>query len=138
MSASMQHFRGKHSNTIPLEVKRRMTLDAVRVIGELRKERDRLGRVIGILDGGEQDLIDQLFNSTGKRLARTLLLLASYGKKDQSERVVPQASQEVLADMIVTTRSRVDLFMNKFEIRVIHYNGGLQVHTSLLSVVLHE
>ena len=79
-----------------------MTLDAVRVIGELRKGRDRLGRVIGILDGSEQDLIDQLFNSTEKKLAPTLLLLASYGKQDQPERVVPKVSQEVLAEMIGT------------------------------------
>ena len=87
----------------------------------------------------EQDLIDQLFNSTEKRLARTLLLLASYGKQDQPERVVPKVSQEVLAEMIGTTRSRVNLFMNKFKkLGFIHYNNGLQVHTSLLSVVLHE
>ena len=87
----------------------------------------------------EQDLIDQLFNSTEKRLARTLLLLARYGKQDQPERVVPKVSQEVLAEMIGTTRSRVNLFMNKFKkLGFIHYNNGLQVHTSLLSVVLHE
>ena len=87
----------------------------------------------------EQDLIDQLFNSTEKRLARTLLLLARYGKQDQPEAVVPKVSQEVLAEMIGTTRSRVNLFMNKFKkLGFIHYNGGLQVHTSLLSVVLHE
>ena len=88
----------------------------------------------------EQDLIDQLFNSTEKRLARTLLLLASYGKQDQPETVVPKVSQEVLAEMIGTTRSRVNLFMNKFKkLGFIHYNtGGLRVHSSLLGVVLHE
>jgi CRP/FNR family transcriptional regulator, cyclic AMP receptor protein len=87
----------------------------------------------------EQDLIDRLFNSTEKRLARTLLLLARYGKQDQPEAAVPKVSQEVLAEMIGTTRSRVNLFMNKFKkLGFIHYNGGLQVHTSLLSVVLHE
>ena len=87
----------------------------------------------------EQDLIDQLFNSTEKRLARTLLLLARYGKEDQPETVVPKVSQEVLAEMIGTTRSRVNLFMNKFKkLGFIDYKGGLQVHSTLLSVLLHE
>ena len=87
----------------------------------------------------EQDLIDQLFNSTEKRLARTLLLLARYGKEDQPETVVPKVSQEVLAEMIGTTRSRVNLFMNKFKkLGFIHYEGGLQVHSTLLSVLLHD
>jgi CRP-like cAMP-binding protein len=87
----------------------------------------------------EGDLIDQLFNSSEKRLARTLLLLARYGKEDQPEGMIPQISQETLAEMIGTTRSRVNFFMNKFrKLGFIHYNGGLQVHKSLLSVVLHE
>ena len=87
----------------------------------------------------EQDLIDQLFNSTEKRLARTLLLLARYGKEDQPETVIPKVSQEVLAEMIGTTRSRVNLFINKFKkLGFIHYKGGLQVHSTLLSVLLHE
>jgi CRP-like cAMP-binding protein len=87
----------------------------------------------------EADLIDQLFNSSEKRLARTLLLLARYGKEDQPEGMIPKVSQETLADMIGTTRSRVNFFMNKFrKLGFIHYNGGLQVHKSLLSVVLHE
>jgi len=87
----------------------------------------------------EEDLIDQLFNSTEKRLARTLLLLARYGKQDQPQRVLPKVSQEMLATMIGTTRSRVNLFMNKFKkLGFIHYNGGLKIHSSLLSVVLHE
>ena len=87
----------------------------------------------------EEDLVDQLFNSSEKRLARTLLLLARYGKEDQPEGMIPQMSQETLAEMIGTTRSRVNFFMNKFrKLGFIHYNGGLQVHKSLLSVVLHE
>ncbi|MGB2590917.1 MAG: Crp/Fnr family transcriptional regulator [Candidatus Acidiferrum sp.] len=87
----------------------------------------------------EEDLIDQLFNSSEKRLARTLLLLARYGKDDSPHAVLPTISQETLAEMIGTTRSRVNFFMNKFKkLGFIKYNGGLQIHTSLLSVVLHE
>jgi CRP/FNR family transcriptional regulator, cyclic AMP receptor protein len=87
----------------------------------------------------EADLTDQLFNSSEKRLARTLLLLARYGKEDQPHGVLPKMSQETLAEMIGTTRSRVNFFMNKFRtLGFIKYNGGLQINTSLLSVVLHE
>jgi len=87
----------------------------------------------------EADLVDQLFNSTEKRLARALLLLAQYGKDDQPRRVLPKLSQETLAETIGTTRSRVNLFMNKFKkMGFIKYNGGLQINSSLLSVVLHE
>jgi len=87
----------------------------------------------------EEDLVDQLFNSSEKRLARTLLLLARYGKEDQPHGVLPTMSQETLAEMIGTTRSRVNFFMNKFrKLGFIKYNGGLQINTSLLSVVLHE
>jgi CRP-like cAMP-binding protein len=87
----------------------------------------------------EEDLIDQLFNSTEKRLARTLLLLARYGKQDQPQKVIAKISQETLADMIGTTRSRVNLFMNKFrKLGFIKYNGGIKINNSLLSVVLHE
>jgi len=87
----------------------------------------------------EEDLVDQLFNSSEKRLARTLLLLARYGKEDQPHGVLPKVSQETLAEMIGTTRSRVNFFMNKFrKLGFIEYNGGLQINTSLLSVVLHE
>ncbi len=87
----------------------------------------------------EEDLVDQLFNSSEKRLARTLLLLARYGKEAQPQKLLPKVSQEMLAGMIGTTRSRVSFFMNKFrKLGFIHYNGGLQVHNSLLSVVLHE
>jgi CRP/FNR family cyclic AMP-dependent transcriptional regulator len=87
----------------------------------------------------EQDLIDQLFNSSEKRLARTLLLLARYGKENQPQGILPKMSQETLAEMVGTTRSRVNFFMNKFrKLGFIKYNGGLQINTSLLSVVLHE
>jgi CRP-like cAMP-binding protein len=88
----------------------------------------------------EEDLVDQLFNSSEKRLARTLLLLARYGKEPQPQKKLPKVSQEMLAEMIGTTRSRVNFFMNKFrKLGFIQYdNGGLQVHSALLSVVLHE
>jgi CRP/FNR family cyclic AMP-dependent transcriptional regulator len=87
----------------------------------------------------EEDLVDQLFNSSEKRLARTLLLLARYGKEDKPHGVLPNISQETLAEMIGTTRSRVNFFMNKFrKLGFIKYNGGIEINTSLLSVVLHE
>jgi CRP-like cAMP-binding protein len=87
----------------------------------------------------EEDLIDQLFNSSEKRLARTLLLLARYGKEDQPQKIVPKVSQEMLAEMIGTTRSRVNFFMNKFrKLGFVRYNGGLHINSSLLSVVLHD
>jgi CRP-like cAMP-binding protein len=87
----------------------------------------------------EADLVDQLFNRSEKRLARALLLLARYGKRDKTQRVVPRISQEVLADMVGTTRSRVNFFMNKFRtLGFIEYNGGLKVKDSLLTVVLHD
>jgi len=87
----------------------------------------------------EEDLIDQLFNSIEQRLARTLLLLARYGKQDRPQKLLPKVSQETLAEMVGTTRSRASVFMNKFrKLGFIHYNGGLKVHDSLLSVILHE
>jgi len=87
----------------------------------------------------EADLVDQLFNSSEKRLARILLLLARFGKEGIPETIVPNISQETLAEMVGTTRSRVNFFMNKFrKLGFIHYNGGLQVHNSLLNVVLHD
>ena len=91
----------------------------------------------------EEDLVDQLFNSSEKRLARILLLLAHFGKEGTPETVVPKISQETLAEMIGTTRSRVSFFMNRFrKLGFIHYagglDGGLQVHSSLLNVVLHD
>ena len=87
----------------------------------------------------EEDLVDQLFNSSEKRLARTLLLLARYGKEDTTPRVLPKLSQETLAEMVGTTRSRVNFFMNKFrKLGLIEYNGRLKVNSSLLSIVLHD
>src|ERR1700675_2665639 len=89
----------------------------------------------------EEDLVDQLFNSSEKRLARVLLLLAHFGKEGVPQTVIPKISQETLADMIGTTRSRVSFFMNKFrKLGFVDYNGGsgLQVHSSLLNVVLHD
>jgi CRP/FNR family cyclic AMP-dependent transcriptional regulator len=87
----------------------------------------------------EEDLVDQLFNSSEKRLARALLLLARYGKQDKPQRMLPKIPQETLAEMIGTTRSRVNFFMNKFKkMGFIKYNGGLQINASLLSVVLHD
>lgn len=87
----------------------------------------------------EEDLIDQLFNSSEKRLARILLLLANFGKDSRPEEVIPNISQETLAEMIGTTRSRVSFFLNKFrKLGFIEYNGGMHVHTSLLNVILHD
>jgi CRP-like cAMP-binding protein len=87
----------------------------------------------------EEDLVDQLFNSSEKRLARTLLLLAHFGKESRPETVIPKVSQETLAAMVGTTRSRVSYFMNRFrKLGFIHYNGGLQVHSALLTVVLRD
>jgi len=94
-----------------------------------------LGRSIRV----EADLVDQLFNSSEKRLARLLLLLANFGKEGTPEPVIAKISQETLAEMIGTTRSRVSFFMNKFrKLGFIEYNGGIEVHSSLLNVVLHD
>jgi len=94
-----------------------------------------LGRAIRV----EADLVDQLFNSSEKRLARMLLLLANFGKEGTPEPVIAKISQETLAEMIGTTRSRVSFFMNKFrKLGFIEYNGGIEVHSSLLNVVLHD
>jgi CRP/FNR family transcriptional regulator, cyclic AMP receptor protein len=87
----------------------------------------------------EEDLVDQLFNASEKRLARTLLLIARYGKPQGPRRLLPRISQQVLAEMVGTTRSRVNFFMNKFrKLGFIEYNGGLKIHDALLSVVLHD
>jgi CRP-like cAMP-binding protein len=87
----------------------------------------------------EEDLVDQLFNSSEKRLARVLLLLARFGKEGKIEPVIPKISQEVLAEMVGTTRLRISGFMNKFrKLGFIEYNGGLHIHSSLLNVLLHE
>ena len=114
--------------------------DMVRMLHEHSEFSDRfithmLARNIRI----EEDLVDQLFNSSEKRLARTLLLLARYGREDTNTRALPRLSQETLAEMVGTTRSRVNFFMNKFrKLGFIQYNGGLTVNSSLLSVVLHD
>src|SRR5690349_6300906 len=87
----------------------------------------------------QEDLVDQLFNSSEKRLARILLLLAQFGKEQAPEKVIPRISQEVLAEMVGTTRARVNHFMNRFrKLGFIEYNGSIEVHPSLLSVVLHD
>jgi len=114
--------------------------EMIRVLHEEHNFSDRfiaymLGRNIRI----EEDLIDQLFNSSEKRLARTLLLLARYGGPGHPQKVIPKVSQEMLAEMIGTTRSRVNFFMNKFKkLGLIQYNGDIHVKKSLLSVVLHD
>jgi CRP/FNR family cyclic AMP-dependent transcriptional regulator len=87
----------------------------------------------------EEDLVDQLFNSSEKRLARVLLLMANFGKEGKAEPVIPKISQETLAEIVGTTRSRVSFFMNRFrKLGFIEYNGGLKVHSSLLNIVLHD
>lgn len=87
----------------------------------------------------EEDLVDQLFNSSEKRLARVLLLLANFGKEGKPEPVIARISQEMLAEMVGTTRARVSFFMNKFrKLGFIEYNGGIEVHSSLLNVILHD
>jgi CRP/FNR family transcriptional regulator, cyclic AMP receptor protein len=95
--------------------------------------------VVGRHNRTQSDLVDQLFNSTEKRLARTLLMLTRFGKEGRSEALVPGISQQTLAEMIGTTRSHVNVFLNKFKkLGFIEYKDGLKVHSSLLSVVLHE
>jgi len=87
----------------------------------------------------EEDLVDQLFNSSEKRLARVLLLLANFGKDGKQEPVIPKISQETLAGIVGTTRPRISFFMNRFrKMEFIDYNGGLKIHNSLLNVVLHD
>jgi CRP-like cAMP-binding protein len=87
----------------------------------------------------EEDLVDRLFNSSEKRLARILLLLANFGKEGRPEPVIPKVSQETLAEMVGTTRARVNFFMNKFrKLGFVSYDGGMEVHSSLLDVVLHD
>jgi CRP/FNR family transcriptional regulator, cyclic AMP receptor protein len=87
----------------------------------------------------QEDLVDQLFNSSEKRLARVLLLMAHFGKEGKAETIIPKISQEVLAEMIGSTRSRVSFFMNKFrKLGFLEYNGSMHVHSSLLNVVLHD
>jgi len=107
-------------------------LEKATMIATIHNEPERNSRI-------EEDLIDQLFNSSEKRLARLLLLLANFGKEARPEPIVGKFSQETLAEMIGTTRSRVSFFMNKFrKLGFIEYNGKLEVHNSLLNVVLHD
>jgi CRP/FNR family cyclic AMP-dependent transcriptional regulator len=130
---------GTASAVVPTTVLRIQKREMIRTLHEQPEFSDRfiahmLVRNIRI----EEDLVDQLFNSSEKRLARTLLLLARYGKED-TERVLPKLSQETLAEMVGTTRSRVNFFMNKFrKLGFIEYNGGITINSSLLSIVLHD
>jgi CRP/FNR family transcriptional regulator, cyclic AMP receptor protein len=125
---------------VPTRVLRIQKREMVRMLHEHSEFSDRfithmLARNIRI----EEDLVDQLFNSSEKRLARTLLLLARYGKEDVPQRTLPKLSQETLAEMVGTTRSRVNFFMNKFrDLGFIEYNGEIKVNSSLLTVVLHD
>ena len=114
--------------------------EMLRVLHEEHELSDRfIGYMLAHNIRVEEDLVDQLFNSSEKRLARTLLLLARYGKQDQPDRALPKVSQETLAEMIGTTRSRVNFFMNKFrKLGFIEYNGRIKINKSLLTVVLHE
>lgn len=131
---------GTATATIPCSLLMIEKQEMIRVLHTEHEFSDRfikymLGRNIRI----EEDLIDQLFNSSEKRLARALLLLARYGQQDQPRKVIPKVSQDMLADMIGTTRSRVNFFMNKFKkLGFIEYNGELKINSALLTVVLHE
>ena len=120
-----------------------LTIDKQRMIRLLHSQPDFSDRFIAYVLARnvrvEADLVDQLFNSSEKRLARALLLLARYGKEEKPHRVLPKISQETLAEMVGTTRSRVNFFMNKFrKLGFIEYNGELKVNDSLISVVLHD
>lgn len=120
-----------------------LRVDKAKMVRLLHKERALADRFIAHMLARniriEEDLVDQLFNSSEKRLARTLLLLARYGKPDQSTRTIPPISQETLAEMVGTTRSRVNFFMKKFQrLGFIDYRTGLKINSSLLTVVLHD
>ena len=120
-----------------------MRLEKKTMVGLLQKEPEFAEMFIAYLLSRniriEEDLVDQLFNSSEKRLARLLLLLAHYGKDSKPETVLPRMSQETLAEMIGTTRSRVSYFMNRFrKMGFIDYNGSLHVHSALLTVVLRD
>jgi CRP/FNR family cyclic AMP-dependent transcriptional regulator len=138
--AGQVHRMGTATAVIATSVLRIQKREMVRTLHEHPEFSDRfiahmLVRNIRI----EEDLVDQLFNSSEKRLARTLLLLARYGKEDTTHRMLPKLSQETLAEMVGTTRSRVNFFMNKFrKLGFIEYNGGLKINNSLLSIVLHD
>jgi CRP-like cAMP-binding protein len=120
-----------------------LTVEKPEMVGQLRARPDFAERFLShMLTRNiriEEDLVDQLFNSTEKRLARTLLLLARYGEPEVSHRALPKISQELLAEMVGTTRSRVNFFMNKFrKLGFIDYNGALKINNSLLSVLLRD
>ncbi len=120
-----------------------LRIEKSRMLRTLHEERNLSDMFVGFMverhNRTQADLVDQLFNSSEKRLARALLLLSRVGKEAKTETVIPQVSQETLAEMVGTTRSRVNFFMNKFrKLGFIDYNGGLEVNSSLLSVVLHE
>jgi CRP/FNR family cyclic AMP-dependent transcriptional regulator len=131
---------GTATATVPTTV---LTLDKTTMLRLLRDEPTFSEQFISYMLARnlriEADLVDHLFNSSEKRLARTLLLLARYSDQAGPERRIPKISQETLAEMVGTTRSRVNFFMNKFrDLGFIEYNGDLKIHTSLLSVVLHD
>jgi CRP/FNR family transcriptional regulator, cyclic AMP receptor protein len=120
-----------------------LKIEKSRMVRTLHEERGFSDMFVGFMierhNRTQADLVDQLFNSSEKRLARALLLLSRVGKEAKTETVIPQVSQETLAEMVGTTRSRVNFFMNKFrKLGFIDYNGGLEVNSSLLSVILHE
>ena len=126
-----------------IEESKIMRLEKAAMIGLLHNEPEFSERFMSHLlarnSRAEADLVDQLFNSSEKRLARILLILSKFGKEGKPERVIPKISQETLAEMVGTTRARVSFFMNKFrKMGLIDYNGHLEIHSSLLDVVLHD
>jgi CRP/FNR family transcriptional regulator, cyclic AMP receptor protein len=131
---------GSATSTVPTTV---LVIERDEMIRVLHTEHEFSDRFIAYMLSRnirvEEDLVDQLFNSTEKRLARALLLLARYGKNDEPQKILPKVSQETLAEMVGTTRSRVNLFMNKFKkLGFIDTENGLKINSSLLSVVLHD
>jgi len=131
------------ATAIPLEASTIARIDKVAMIRVLNEEPAFAALFVAYLLSHsiriQEDLVDHLFNSAEKRLARILLLMAHFGKEGQPVPVIPQISQEMLADMIGTTRSRVSFFLNRFKkLGFIKYNGGLEVHSSLLNIVLHD
>jgi CRP-like cAMP-binding protein len=138
---SAQHLR--MSSAVALTEGSLLKIDRKEMIGALHKENTMSDIFIAYLLTRnlrvQADLVDQLFNSSEKRLARTLLLLAQFGKEGEPETVIPKISQETLAGIVGTTRARVNFFMNRFrKLGFIEYNGKMQIHRSLLSVVLHD
>jgi CRP/FNR family transcriptional regulator, cyclic AMP receptor protein len=131
---------GTATAVVPTTVMRIQKREMIRTLHEQPEFSDRfIGHMLVRNIRIEEDLVDQLFNSSEKRLARMLLLLARYGKDDSTEVTLPRLSQETLAEMVGTTRSRVNFFMNKFrKLGFIEYNGTLKINSSLLSVVLHD